>query len=233
MDENMDYLRRSLASLEGHYARAIEEATTEQEMEDAHAKYANRIAALQAKVTGIPLSIGNQDLSFAEKSRTGKIIAVFKAVAKEFNLEEGEIDEVITNDYDFISATLKNMYDQILENDFNNMPEEIQQYMVDHLDFVPFEKREVKDDVEGDRLKTATLEDCLAIALTTRFMGSLTVSSLKAEACTLYQDIHHKAPKNIDSIVNKFIKLMTHPNVNILTHTAADIYEINLNAKVN
>lgn len=233
MSESMEALRRSLASLEGHYARALAEASTEQEMEAAHNKYASRIAALQSKVTGIPLSMGDKDLPFAEKSRTGKIIDVFKAVAKEFNLEEGEIDEVITNDYDFISATLKNMYDQILENDFNNMPEEVRQYMVENLDFVPFEKREVKEDIEGDRLKTATLEDCLAIALTTRFMGSLTASSLKAEACTLYQDIHHKAPKNIDSIVNKFIKLMTHPNVNILTYTSADTYEINLNAKVN
>lgn len=233
MSKDKDALRRSLQTLKGNFTRALSDAETEEEKAEITEEYGVKIATLESQIFGIPLCQEKADTPFAQKSKTGKIIDVFKAVAAAFNLEEGEIDEVITNDYDFIYATLKNMYDQILESDFTSMPEEIREYMVSSLDFIPFDKREVSDDVEGDRLKNATLEDCLAIALTTKFVGSVSESSLRDEACALYQDIHHRAPDKIDRTVSRFIKLMTHPNVNILTRVSTDMYDINLNAKVN
>lgn len=238
MAENKELadLKRSLNSTRGNFTRALNRASSKQEVEKVTSTYRKSIKALEDKIAAL-MSSEKITITLKGMSRKDKVIAVFKAIAKEFNLEEGEIDSVIHKDEDFIVATVKGTYDQILETDFINIDPVLREFMINELDFIPFEKRKFVEDTASERIKNSTFEDCIAVTLFTKFQGKVDVSVWKAEACCLYKDIHHTEPGKIERTFNAMVKLFSHPNVRFLIkrddEPGNEVYELNLNAKVN
>lgn len=238
-NEQLAALKRSLNSFKGNYTRALKKAANEKEMDKIRETHRPKIEELEKKIQELDPSRKRVKTAFTLKgmSRKDKVIAVFKAIAKEFNLEDGEIDGVVTKDEDFIVATIKGTYDQILETDFINIEPELRKFMVEELDFVPFDQRKLAEESASKRLANATYEDCIAATLFTEFDGKVDASEWRAKACSMYKGIHKCVPNRITRTFDAMVKLFTHPNVRILIkcedHPGDEVYNINLKAKIN